>query len=80
MESIDIFAMANQDPKVALLRQKLALVAGKKHCLVYNTIREEHPNALQEPWSTNMTEHPKYVGTLFILRRWKCRALRKKAR
>ena len=68
VEFIDIFAMANQDPKVVLLRQKLALVAGPNECSMYNTITRQNPNALHEPWSTTMTESPKYVGTLVILR------------
>ena len=56
--------MAPQDPKVILLRQKLAHVAGADHCAYYNTITAQRPDALQVPWSTEMSGTPKPVGTL----------------
>ena len=61
--------MANQDPKVVLLRLKLALLVGNEFCPIYNVVRGLYPDALQEPWSTTMTGPPKYVGTLVILSR-----------
>ena len=69
--------MANQDPKVTLLRQKLALVAGPNHCSMYNTITGQNPNALHEPWSTTMTESPKYVGTLIHTQKMKMQRFEK---
>ena len=66
---MDLIAMANQDPKVALLRYKLALLVGHEFCPIYDVARWLYPNALQEPWSTTMTGPPKYVGTLVILSR-----------
>ena len=80
VESTDIPVMEYQDPKVSLLRQKLALVAGKRHCPIYDNIREQHPNALQEPWATAMGTSFKFVGRVAIFRRFKCSTLRKKAR
>lgn len=53
----------DQDPKVTLLRRKLALVVGRKECPVYDNVKAEHPNALEEPWSADMSGPYKYVGT-----------------
>lgn len=51
----------DQDPKVTLLRRKLALVVGRKECPVYDNVKAEHPNALEEPWSADMSGPYKYV-------------------
>lgn len=58
--------MADLDPKITLLRHKLALVIGEEVCPVYNTIKAQHPNALQEPWSATMDGPYKFVGTKVI--------------
>ena len=55
--------MADLDPKITLLRHKLALVIGEVDCPVYNTIEALHPNALEEPWSATMGGPYKFVGT-----------------
>ena len=54
--------MEDLDPKIILLRSKLALVVGEDECPVYNTIIAEHPRALDEPWSATMKEPYKFVG------------------
>lgn len=55
--------MADQDPKITLLRSKLALLIGREDCAVYDTIKAQHPHALEEPWSSDMSGHHKHVGT-----------------
>ena len=51
-----------QDPKITLLRQKLALLIGREDCPVYDTINAQNPRALEEPWSLDMSGPQKYVG------------------
>lgn len=55
--------MADQNPEIALLRQKLALVIGRENCPVYDAINAPHPQALEEPWSEDMDRPHKHVGT-----------------
>lgn len=55
--------MADLDPKVTLLRHKLALLMGQEHCPVYDTIKSQRPNALDEAWSSTMSEPYTLVGT-----------------
>lgn len=55
--------MANEHPTITLFRHKLALVMGREHCPVYDTIKTQHPHALEEPWSANMSGPYIYVGT-----------------
>lgn len=55
--------MADLDPKIALLRHKLALLMGPECCPLYDTIKAEHPQALEEAWSTDMSGKHKHVGT-----------------
>ena len=54
--------MADLDPKIALLRCKLALVMGREHCPAYDTIKAQHPYALEEPWLVDMSGPHKHVG------------------
>ena len=58
--------MADVDPKITLLCHKLALVVGEKDCPVYNTIKAQHPNALEEPWSATMGGPYEFVGPKVI--------------
>lgn len=58
--------MADLDPKVTLLRHKLALLIGEEHCPVYNTVKTQHPNALDEAWSSTMSEPYTLVGMYLI--------------
>ena len=53
----------DQDPKVTLLWCKLALIAGRDCCPIYDDIKAHRPNALEEPWSTDMSAPYKFVGT-----------------
>ena len=52
--------------KVALLRQKLALLMGPKHCPVYHSIKMQYPHALDEAWSPDMGGPARIVGTQTI--------------
>lgn len=54
--------MADQDPKITLLRSKLALLMGREECPVYDSIKAQHPHALEEPWSEDMSGPHKRVG------------------
>ncbi|KAF6230562.1 hypothetical protein HO173_011099 [Letharia columbiana] len=53
--------MADQDPKITLLRSKLALLMGREECPVYDSIKAQHPHALEEPWSEDMSGPHKRV-------------------
>ena len=56
-------ADAQINPKLILLQHKLALLVGPAECPMYNTISVIHPNALEEPWSSDMSGTEIYVGT-----------------
>lgn len=52
-------------PQLELLRAKLALAIGDIECnLAYNEIRAARPNALDEPWSNDMSGPHKHIGKL----------------
>ena len=54
---------ATTSPQLELLRAKLALAIGDIECnLAYYEIRANRPNALDEPWSNDMSEPYKHVG------------------
>lgn len=52
-----------EDPKITLLRCKLALLIGPDECPEYDTIKAQRPQALEEPWSDDMSGPIKHVGT-----------------
>lgn len=60
---------ATTSPQLELLRAKLALAIGPIECnLAYDEIRATRPNALDEPWSDDMSGPHKYVGKLVASR------------
>lgn len=57
---------ATTPPELELLRAKLSLAIGPIEMnLVYDEIKAARPNALDEPWSNDMSGPHKYVGKLF---------------
>lgn len=57
---------ATASPKLDLLRAKLALAIGPIEVnLAYDEVKAAHANALDEPWSKDMSGPHKHVGKLF---------------
>ena len=57
-------------PQLALLRAKLALAIGPVDLnLAYHEVKANRPDALNEPWSTDMSGPHKLVGELALLAR-----------
>lgn len=56
---------ATTSPQLKLLRAKLALAIGPVEInLAYNEVKAVRPNALDEPWSNDMSGPHKHVGKL----------------
>ena len=62
MDGKELSNMVDRGLKVSLLRRKLALLVGRENCPVYDTIKAQHPHALEEPWSSDMSGPHQYVG------------------